>query len=121
MTPYRGVRYHLKECKKANQQPQYKNELFNLRHSSLRTVISKKNRFVILTNMDRRGYSFDAQRQLILCVVMIPNYMRYKSVEEDQLYQNVSIREYDAEDNVHEPVYIGFNNVESIFSKTTKN
>jgi hypothetical protein len=34
MAPYRGVRYHLKEQRQADQRPQNAKELFNLRHSS---------------------------------------------------------------------------------------
>jgi hypothetical protein len=41
MAPYRGVRYHLKEHRQANQKPQNSKELFNLRHSSLRNVIER--------------------------------------------------------------------------------
>ncbi len=41
LTPYRGVRYHLKEWGRANERPQNKEELFNLRHSSRRNVIER--------------------------------------------------------------------------------
>ena len=41
LTPYRGVRYHLKEQAAANLQPANKEELFNLRHSSLRNAIER--------------------------------------------------------------------------------
>ena len=41
MTLYRGVRYHLKEVRQANQKPENAKELFNLRHSSLRNVIER--------------------------------------------------------------------------------
>jgi hypothetical protein len=34
LVPHHGVRYHLKEWKKANERPQNANSLFNLRHSS---------------------------------------------------------------------------------------
>ncbi|XP_026434306.1 protein ALP1-like [Papaver somniferum] len=51
ITPYRGVRYHLKEC--GGNRPRYAKELFNLRHSSLRNVVERvlgilKRRFTIL-------------------------------------------------------------------------
>ncbi|XP_052736349.1 uncharacterized protein LOC128197745 [Vigna angularis] len=39
LTPYRGVRYHLKEFTRTG--PQNARELFNHRHSSLRTVIER--------------------------------------------------------------------------------
>jgi len=41
LTPYRGVRYHLKEWAKGNLKPQNKEELFNLRYSKLRNVIER--------------------------------------------------------------------------------
>ncbi|BAF19115.1 Os06g0226000, partial [Oryza sativa Japonica Group] len=51
LPPYRGTRYHLKEYKGARE-PENPKELFNLRHSSLRTTIERafgalKNRFRI--------------------------------------------------------------------------
>jgi hypothetical protein len=53
MTPYSRVRYHLQEHARANQQSQTKEELFNLRHASLRNTIERcfavhKRRFRIL-------------------------------------------------------------------------
>jgi len=53
MTPYRGVRYHLKEQARSRLKPQNKEELFNLRHASLRNVIERqfgvlKRRFKII-------------------------------------------------------------------------
>jgi len=54
LTPYRGVRYHLKETARANQRPKNPKELFNLCHASLRNAIErifgvvKKRRFPIL-------------------------------------------------------------------------
>ena len=51
ISPYRGVRYHLKEH--SGKTPKNRRELFNLRHSSLRSKIEStfgtlKNRFKIL-------------------------------------------------------------------------
>jgi hypothetical protein len=39
LSPYRGVRYYLKEVRQANQRPENAKELFNLWHSLLRNVI----------------------------------------------------------------------------------
>lgn len=39
LTPYRGVRYHLREQAQARLRPKTKEELFNLRHAQLRNVI----------------------------------------------------------------------------------
>lgn len=41
LTSYRGVRYHLKEQVVANLCPANKEELFNLRHSSLQNIIKR--------------------------------------------------------------------------------
>ena len=41
MAPYRGVRYHLKEARQADQRPKDTKELFNLRHSLLRNVVER--------------------------------------------------------------------------------
>ena len=53
LTPYRNVKYHLKEQYGAKDTPQTKEELFNLRHSSLRNEIERifgvlKKRFLFL-------------------------------------------------------------------------
>ncbi|KAI3721365.1 hypothetical protein L2E82_32375 [Cichorium intybus] len=56
MTPYRGVRYHLKEY--STRAPENSKELFNLRHASLRNAIERafgvlKKRFPIIRKEDR--------------------------------------------------------------------
>ena len=84
LTPYRGVRYHLKEWSKSNQKPQNKEELFNLRHSSLRNVIERtygvvKKRFTILSLM--RPYSFEFQCAIILSAFYVHNFIRRKNLE----------------------------------------
>jgi hypothetical protein len=66
MTPYPRVRYHLQEHAGANQRPQTKEELFNLRHASLRNTIERyfavlKRRFRIL-DRGREGYSRKTQK-----------------------------------------------------------
>src|ERR1700735_4672937 len=42
LVPYRGTRYPLKEQRLAGLKPENSKELFNLRHSSLRNVIERK-------------------------------------------------------------------------------
>jgi hypothetical protein len=64
LTPYRGVRYHLKEWRRGNHRPQNKEELFNLRHATARNVIERscgviKKRFPILKQMT--SYPFKIQ------------------------------------------------------------
>ena len=41
LTPYRGVRYHLREIRTAAKKPEDKYELFNHRHSSLRNGVER--------------------------------------------------------------------------------
>ena len=50
LTPYRGVRYHLREQSQTNMRPQNAKELFNLRHSSLRNVVECT--FGVLSNVE---------------------------------------------------------------------
>jgi len=87
LTPYRGVRYHLKEWKAANLRPANARELFNLRHSSLRNIIERawgvvKKRWPILDNMP--GFSFPFQCTIIFCCIIIHNFIRrYQGHEDD--------------------------------------
>jgi hypothetical protein len=86
LTPYRGVRYHLKEWGLVGAVPVNKEELFNLRHSSLRNIIERgfgvvKKRFPILKTMP--SYSFDVQTQLVLSCVMIHNFIKKNQGYED--------------------------------------
>jgi hypothetical protein len=41
MTPFRGVRYHLKEQAAAGLKPATKKELYNLRHATLRNIVER--------------------------------------------------------------------------------
>ncbi|KAG2787229.1 hypothetical protein PC116_g28057 [Phytophthora cactorum] len=79
MTPYRGTRYLLKELGDGLQKPQNKEELYNLRHSSLRNVIERtygavKNKFPVLLNMN--SYALEEQIGLIQSVFAIYNFIR---------------------------------------------
>jgi hypothetical protein len=74
IAPFRGVRYHLKEFARGDRGPLNAKELFNLRHSSLRTVVERvfgimKKRFAIL----RHGCQYDLGTQVkmvqALCVL----------------------------------------------------
>jgi hypothetical protein len=74
LTPYRGVRYHPKEWALGDKTPQNREELFNLRHWTLRNVIGRsfgivKLRFKILTQP--RPFKMDAQARIVpaLCVL----------------------------------------------------
>jgi hypothetical protein len=41
LTPFRGVRYHLKEWARGNSKPLNKEELFNMHHAYLRNIIER--------------------------------------------------------------------------------
>jgi len=87
LTPYRGVRYHLKEWKKNNEAPVNPKELFNLRHSSLRNVIERgygvlKKRFPVLRNM--QSYDFRTQRDIVVCCFIVQNFIRTHKLQDDE-------------------------------------
>jgi hypothetical protein len=67
LSPYRGVRYHLREIGMAGKLPKDKYELFNMRHSSLRSVVERtfgvyKRRWRIFD----RPHEFDIRTQVKL-------------------------------------------------------
>ena len=83
LTPYKGVRYHLKEFEKAGCAPSNMKELFNLRHATARNVIERtygvlKKQFPILNSMP--GYSIEDQVQLTLCCVFLYNFIRRRNI-----------------------------------------
>ncbi|XP_020266423.1 protein ALP1-like [Asparagus officinalis] len=76
IAPYRGVRYHLREY--SERSPTDYKELFNLRHSSLRTSIERafgslKGRFKILAS--RPFFPFRTQVDLVLCCCILHNFV----------------------------------------------
>jgi hypothetical protein len=87
ITPYRGVRYHLKEYSARNP-PQNSKELFNLRHSSLRNAIERafgvlKKRFAILSNSTEPTYGVKAQKLIIFACCILHNYLMSTDPDED--------------------------------------
>ena len=69
LTPYRGVRYHLKEWARGNRKPLNAKELYNLRHASTRNLAERvlgitKEKFPILATM--MEYDFPTQRDMVL-------------------------------------------------------
>lgn len=76
LSPYRGVRYHLREIKAAGKDPQDKYELYNFRHSSLRNVVERifgvfKRRWRLF---DRpHEFSIRTQVKLVYALVAIHN------------------------------------------------
>ena len=87
LTPYRGVRYHLKEFSLGSDKPQNKEELFNLRHASLRNVVERiygvvKKRFPILSKM--ASFNFRFQIDLVRCAILLHNGIRLNKDDEDE-------------------------------------
>ncbi|TXG70198.1 hypothetical protein EZV62_005133 [Acer yangbiense] len=78
ITPYRGVRYHLKEY--STRAPENYQELFNLRHASLRNVIKRafmvlKKRFPILSTGTKSHFSVRTLRKIVLACCILHNYL----------------------------------------------
>ena len=98
MTPYRGVRYHLKEY--STRSPENAKELFNLRHASLRNAIERafgvlKKRFPIIRSTTEPFYSCETQSGIFLACCILHNFL----LEED--------RDKDLEDEVIQEVLHG--------------
>ena len=79
MTPYKGVRYHLKEFTRRG--PQNPRELFNHRHSSLRNVIERtfgvlKKRFPIIASGSEPHYSLETMTDIVLACCILHNFLR---------------------------------------------
>jgi hypothetical protein len=85
MTPYRAVRYHLKEQAAAGLRPKNKKELYNLRHATLRNIVERifgciKKKFPILQVAPE--VELRKQVRLIYALVMLWNFMqKHESVE----------------------------------------
>ncbi|XP_020271667.1 uncharacterized protein LOC109846838 [Asparagus officinalis] len=93
ISPYRGVRYHLKEH--SGKTPKNRRELFNLRHSSLRSKIEStfgtlKNRFKILCA--KPHYPFPIQVDIVLACTVLHNFIITVDPS-DELLNNDEINE----------------------------
>ena len=79
LTPFKGVRYHLKEWGPTNQRPNSPKELFNMRHTMARNIIERafsilKMRWGILRSAS--FYPIKTQTRLIVCCFLLHNYVR---------------------------------------------
>ena len=77
LPPYRGTRYHLKEYGRGNH-PQNAKELFNLRHSSLRTTVERafgasKNRWKFVYN--KPFHPFKSQVKVVIACAILHNWV----------------------------------------------
>ncbi|XP_040963950.1 uncharacterized protein [Gossypium hirsutum] len=106
ITPYRGVRYHLKEF--GAEGPENAKELFNLRHSSLRITVERvfgilKKRFRVLDA--EPFWNFQTQVDIVLACCIIHNHIMgvdpsdllnqglYEESEFDSIIQTLTERE----------------------------
>jgi len=79
LTPYRGVRYHLREQAQANIRPQNAKELFNLRYAALRNVVKRaigvfKNRFRYF-KAGRRSLPLSTQVDVVYALATVHNFI----------------------------------------------
>ena len=86
LTPYRKVRYHLKEQAQANLRPQNAAELFNLRHAMLRNAIERtfgafKRRFKVMSNGSE--YPIRKQVNLVMACAALHNFIRINTNNSD--------------------------------------
>lgn len=85
MTPYQGIRYHLKEQAAAGLQPANKKELDNLRHATQRNIVEWifgwiKKKYEILQAAPE--INLKKQVRLIYALCLLWNFMRqHESVE----------------------------------------
>jgi hypothetical protein len=87
ITPFRSTRYHLKEFSARNP-PRTAQELFNLRHSSLRNVVERafgivKKRFPIISSGAEATYGIDTQNYIILACCILHNFLMGVDPDED--------------------------------------
>lgn len=79
LTPYKGLRYHLKEWGPGNAAPQNPNELFNMRHTKAMNIIERafavlKMRWGILRCASY--YPIKTQIRLIMTCFLLHNFIR---------------------------------------------
>ncbi|XXG58960.1 hypothetical protein AAC387_Pa04g1134 [Persea americana] len=90
ITPYRGVRYHLK----GYSSPELENEkeLFNLRHTSLCNVIERafgvlKKRFPIIASKNESYFSVDTTSEIILACCILHNFLMGVDPDEHLIHE----------------------------------
>lgn len=81
LAPLRSTRYHLQEFRGEGRDPANENELFNLRHASLRNIVERifgifKSRFLIFKSAP--PFSFKTQAELVLACAALHNFLRQK-------------------------------------------
>ncbi|KAL0449386.1 UNVERIFIED_CONTAM: hypothetical protein Slati_1495000 [Sesamum latifolium] len=101
LSPYRGVRYHLKEWESGNNTPQNHQEFFNMKHASARNVIERtfgllKARWAILRSPS--FYDIDDQNRIIIACCLLHNFIHQEmSVDPLESMLNETLSQVDAE------------------------
>ncbi|KAJ3698464.1 hypothetical protein LUZ61_002169 [Rhynchospora tenuis] len=108
LTPYRGVRYHLKEY--SNNPPEDLKELYNHRHSSLRNVVERtigvvKKRFPIIASGNEPSYDVETVSDIFFACCVLHNFLMGVDPDE-QLIAEVDneLMHGEIERNRHRPV-----------------
>ncbi|XP_009113705.2 putative nuclease HARBI1 [Brassica rapa] len=108
LAPFRRTRYHLQEFKGEGRDPKNQNELFNLRHASLRNVIERifgifKSRFLIFKSAP--PFPFTTQAELVLACAGLHNFLR-KHCRSDAFPEEVITPNND-QANFEEVIHVG--------------
>jgi len=101
LAPFRRTRYHLQDFRGQGRDPKTQNELFNLRHASLRNVIERifgifKSRFLIFKSAP--PYPFKTQTELVLACAGLHNFL-HQECRSDEFPPETSINEENSDDN----------------------
>lgn len=110
LKPYKGVRYHLPDFRRG-EPPSGREEIFNSKHSSLRSCIERtfgvwKQRWKILRDMPT--YPFKTQRDIVIASMALHNFIRRYS-KNDPAFQRLD----------ENPEFVPFENFEDIASTST--
>ncbi|KAG7537370.1 Harbinger transposase-derived nuclease domain, partial [Arabidopsis suecica] len=93
LAPFRGTKYHLQDFRGQGCDPSNQNELFNLRHASLRNVIERifgifKSRFLIFKSAP--PFPFKVQAELVLACAGLHNFLRRECRSDEFLPEEYS-------------------------------
>ncbi|KAL0325113.1 UNVERIFIED_CONTAM: hypothetical protein Sradi_5080600 [Sesamum radiatum] len=85
LSPYRGLRYHLKEWDSGCNAPHNQEEYFNMKHARARNVIKRtfdllKARWVVLRSP--AFYSINVQNRIIMVCCLLHNFIRIDPMEQ---------------------------------------
>ncbi|CAH8270096.1 unnamed protein product [Arabidopsis lyrata] len=93
LAPFRGTKYHLQDFRGQGCDPSNQNELFNLRHASLRNVIDRifgifKSRFLIFKSAP--PFPLKVQAELVLACAGLHNFLRRECRSDEFLPEKYS-------------------------------